>query len=211
MQATRQQIVDHLRRQGRATVRELGESLGLTSTGIRQHLTVLERDGLVQASEERGHVGRPALVYSLTERGDALYPKKYDDLANILLEEVRGVAGSQAVQTLLKRVAGRFAEPYMDRVEGKALQDRVRETAQIIQERGCLAHFRRDGDDWLIEQYTCPFPNVARRNSGVCALDVEFIRLLVGVDARLSQSLLRHDASCTYRVRAGQPAAAAHR
>ncbi|TET95672.1 MAG: winged helix-turn-helix transcriptional regulator, partial [Dehalococcoidia bacterium] len=62
IQSTRQQILQYLQRHGRATVKELGSLLSLTSTGIRQHLTVLERDGLVDAREERGRVGRPTLV-----------------------------------------------------------------------------------------------------------------------------------------------------
>ena len=41
IQATRQQILEYLQRHGRATVKDLGNLLGLTSTGIRQHLTVL--------------------------------------------------------------------------------------------------------------------------------------------------------------------------
>jgi len=204
--ATRQQILDHVRREGRATVKDLGALLGLTSTGIRQHLTVLERDGLLEAHEERGHVGRPALVYRLTKQGDALYPKQYDQLANLLLEETREAGGSQALQTLLRRVAVRFAEPYLERVEGRPLAERVQEACRIIQDRGCLADVVQDGDDWLISQYTCPFPDVARHNSSVCALDVEFVRRLVGADARLTKSLLRDDRSCTYRVRQEQPA-----
>ncbi|HEY5640138.1 MAG TPA: helix-turn-helix domain-containing protein, partial [Dehalococcoidia bacterium] len=80
MQTTRQQILDYLRRHGRGTVKELGQLLGLTSTGIRQHLTVLERDNLVEAREERGRVGRPTLVYSITETADDLFPKAYDQL-----------------------------------------------------------------------------------------------------------------------------------
>jgi len=204
MQATRQQILDYLRRNSRATVRELDSHLGLTSTGVRQHLTVLEREGLVEAHEERGRVGRPALVYQLSDKGDGLYPKKYDQLANVLLEEVRHVAGGQALQTLLRRVALRFAESYADRLEGKSLPERVNEAARIIGERGSEADCVKEGDDWLIHQYTCPFPQVARQNSCVCALDVEFVRQLVGSDARLSTSLLRGDRACTYRIRPGQ-------
>lgn len=207
MQATRQQILDYLRQHGRATVKDLDAHLSLTSTGVRQHLTVLEREGLVEAHEERGHVGRPALVYRLTEQGDALYPKAYDQLAIILLEEVRAGGGAQ-LQSLVRRAATRFAEPYRDRVEGKPLAERVREATDIIRERGFLADCRQDGDDFLIEQYTCPFPRVARQNSCVCALDVEFVRQLVGADARLSTSLLRGDHACTFRVRPAQPASA---
>ncbi|MGB2694144.1 MAG: winged helix-turn-helix transcriptional regulator [Dehalococcoidia bacterium] len=201
MQATRKQILDHLRQHGRATIRELGEELGLTSTGIRQHLTILEREEYVEANEERGQVGRPALVYRLSQQGDALYPKTYDQLANILLEEVREVAGGQVLQTLLRRVATRFAEPYHARVQALPLEERVFEAARIISERGCAADVERDKDGWLIKQYSCPMPNVARQNSCVCALDVEFVRQLVGTDARLTTSLLRDDPACTFRVR----------
>lgn len=208
MHATKQQILDYLRRQGQATVRELDRYLRLTSTGVRQHLTVLEREGLVEAYEERGHVGRPAFVYRLTEIGDGLYPKQYDQLANILLEEVRDLAGAQALQTLLRRVAVRFAEPYQGRLDGRSLPERVAEATNIIHKRGSEVDCVQDGDDWLIRQYTCPFPKVAGQNSSVCSLDVAFVRKLVGVDVRLSTSLLRGDHACTYRVRPAQPTSA---
>jgi len=208
MQATRQEILDYLRRESRATVKELGQLLGLTSTGIRQHLTVLERDGLVEAHEERGHVGRPALVYQLTEEGDALYPKRYGELANLLLGEVRDVAGPQGLQTILRRAAYRFAEPYQERLRGLSLGERVNEAREIIHERGCLAEVQQDGDQWFLSQLTCPFPNVARENSSVCALDVDFIRLIIGVDVRLTKSLVRGDGCCTFRISRTQPASA---
>jgi predicted ArsR family transcriptional regulator len=201
VQVTRQDILDYLRRHNQATVKELGEYLKLTSTGIRQHLTVLERDGLVDAREERGHVGRPALVYRLTSNGDALFPKKYDALANALIEESRLQLGADAVQQLMKSVAAHFADPYMPRLEGKPTAERVIETAKVLQERGCLSDWSGEGEEFVIKQHTCPFPNVAARNSAVCALDVEFVRRLVGSDARLTASLLRGDDSCTFRVR----------
>ena len=211
MQPTRQEILDYLRREGQATVKALGGLLGLTSTGIRQHLMVLERDGLVEAHEERGHVGRPALVYRLTDQGDEQYPKKYADLANMVLEEVRELAGPEGLQTILRRVATRFAEPYQEQLQGKTLADRAQEVSQIIESRGSPADVVQDGDDWFISQYTCPYPNVARQNSSVCALDVEFVRQLVGVDVRLTKSLLRGDPCCTYRVSRTQPASARRR
>lgn len=206
MQATRQDILDYLRRYGRGTVKELGDHLRLTSTGIRQHLTVLERDGLVESHEERGHVGRPALIYRLTSMGDAIFPKKYDALANALIEEARALLGTDALQKLMKNVAARFAEPYMVRLEGRGPAERAVEATKIIQERGCLAECEPEGDDMLIRQQSCPFPGVAQRNSAVCALEVEFVRRLVGADARLTTSLLRGDGACTYRVRAASRA-----
>ncbi len=202
MQSTRQQILEYLQRQGRATVKELGKLLGLTSTGIRQHLTVLERDGLVDAHEERGRVGRPTLVYSLTEKADSLFPKTYDALASVLLEEVRSSQGNERLHELLHKVAERMAVPHRERVQGKPLSGRVQETALIMEEQGCLVDVREaEGDEYFIDEFTCPFPRVAERDRAVCALHVDFVRILTGADTRLTQSLLRGERACTYRVR----------
>jgi predicted ArsR family transcriptional regulator len=208
VQATRQAILDYLRFHGQATVKELGEHLGLTPTGIRQHLTVLERDTLIQAREERGHVGRPALVYQLTPQGDELYPKKYDELANALIEEAREMLGPEALQRLMKNVAARFARQYTPRLEGRPPVERLEATGSIISDRGNIVEVESSDDDYLIRKYSCPFWNVATRNSAVCALDVEFVRQLAGADARLSTSLLRGDPCCTFRIRPRTPAGA---
>jgi predicted ArsR family transcriptional regulator len=208
IQSTRQQILEYLQRHGRATVKELGSLLGLTSTGIRQHLTVLERDGLVDAREERGRVGRPTLVYSLTEKADALFPKTYDALASVLLQEIRSSQGNERLHELLRQVAERMAAPYTERMEGKPLADRVRETTQIMEEQGCVVDCREGDGDYYIDEFTCPFPKVAQQDHAVCVLHVDFIRILTGADTRLTESLLRGQRACSHRVRGTGKAAA---
>jgi predicted ArsR family transcriptional regulator len=201
MQTTRQQILEYLQRHGRATVKELGQLLRLTSTGIRQHLTVLERDGLVLAREERGRVGRPTLVYTLTEKAEALFPSSCDELATALLEEIRASEGSERLYQLLQRVAQRMAEAFWERVQGKSLAQRVKETALILQEQGCLVDWEQRDGEFLLHEFTCPFSKVAKQDSSVCTLHLELVRLLTGADTRLVRSLLRSERACTYRIR----------
>lgn len=201
MQTTRQQILDYLRRHGRGTVKELGQLLGLTSTGIRQHLTVLERDNLVEAREERGRVGRPTLVYSITATADALFPKSYDQLLSVLLEETRATVGNEQIYQILQRVARRLAEPHLDRVNGQPLGERVKTAAEVLERQGCVTEVSQEDGDYLIDEYSCPFPKAAELDRSVCALHVEFVSLLTDADTRLTRSLLRGESACTYRVR----------
>ncbi len=201
MQTTRQQILGNLQKRGRATVKELGQILGLTSTGIRQHLTVMERDGLVAAREERGRVGRPTLVYSLTEKADSLFPRIYDLLASVMLDEIRASEGNEKLHQLLHRVALRLATPYLDQVNDKPLEQRVAETVRIMEEQGSLVEHGEAGGEFRIDEFTCPFLSVARRDRAVCALHVEFVRILTGADTRLSRSILRGECCCSYRLR----------
>ncbi len=201
LQSTRQNILAYLRRNGRATVKDLGESLGLTSTGIRQHLTVLERDGLVEAREERGRVGRPTLMYSLTPAADSLVPKSYDILARALLNEIRASEGNEKFHQMLHRVAYRLASSHLDRVDGRTPDERVAEASRIMAEMGSLVEWRMVDDDYLIDEFTCPFMSVAAKDRAVCALHVEFVRNLTGADTKLVHSLLRGERACTYRLR----------
>jgi predicted ArsR family transcriptional regulator len=201
MQATRQEILDYLHREHRGTVKDFAAVLGLTPTGVRQHLTALERDGLVIAHEERGRVGRPAFVYTLTEKGEATYPKQYDVLANLLMEEVRTVAGAEVLQRILRRVSDRIAQQNRERVEGRTLAERVDVAVQLMREQGCIASAEERDGVFYLKECTCPYPAIARQNRAVCALEVDLVRRLTGADARLVSSLMRGDSACVYRIR----------
>lgn len=209
MQATRKEILDLLRRNGQATVKEIGEAVGLTATGIRQHLTVLERDGLVVSHEERGHVGRPALCYRLTDAGDAVYPKMYDELANALIEEARNILGPQALAQLMKSVANRFAGAAAPTLAALPFRERLHAAAGILQDRGNVVTVTEEDGEFSVCAHTCPYWNVATKNSIVCALDVQYVRQLVGADARLTTSLLRGDDCCTFHIKPAEEAIAA--
>jgi len=70
-----------------------------------------------------------------------------------------------------------------------------------MQEQGCLVDWTENDGEFLLNEYTCPFPKVAKQDSSVCALHVDFVRRLTGADTRLAQSLLRGQRACTYRIR----------
>lgn len=200
MQATRQQILDHLRLRTEATVRELGEFLSLTATGVRQHLTVLEQEGLVSSREERGKVGRPALVYSLTTRGEATYPMRYDVVANALLDEVHSAYGPAAYQQVIKGVALRMAAPHASRLVGASLENRVEAACELLRDQGVIADWERNNGGFLLHERTCPYPEMARHNSAACVIDVAYMRELTGMYARLVECRVRGDRGCTYRL-----------
>lgn len=207
MQSTRQQILEYLQRQGQVTVKALGQQLGLTSTGIRQHLTVLERDGLIQAREARGRVGRPALVFTLTDKGRSLFPKRYDALAVALLDEVMESRGNEELQQLVRAVARHMAEPYLERVEGKDFRGRVETVVGIMREQGCQVDWEPHNGDFLIHEYACPYANVVKGYHAICTVDVEFIHRLTGGETRLVRSLVRGEPACSFRTHANGSAA----
>ena len=86
--AGRRAVLYAVRRRGEATVEQVAEQLGITVSGARQHLSALTAAGYVEAAEvpvEGPKRGRRALVYTVTDAADAVFPKAYGELTNELL------------------------------------------------------------------------------------------------------------------------------
>ena len=207
MQATRQQILDFLRSEGEGSVRDLAQHLALTSTGVRQHLTVLEREGFVTSRELRGKVGRPALAYSLTSVGEALFPKSYDRLARALLDAARETLDPATFAEVLRRTAAPLAAPHIESLAGLAPAERVAAACDVLRTWDLVADWEQDGNgNFLLHERTCPYLEVAREDRATCAIDVAFIEQLTGMHAELTCCQMRGDEGCTYRMRSSVPA-----
>ena len=96
--STRMEILELLRRK-HLSAEGISTELGITPNAVRQHLTNLERDGFVVSHPERGARGRPALLFSLTERADSVFPKRYGQLASMVLQELHRPAVAKQSQT----------------------------------------------------------------------------------------------------------------
>src|SRR5260370_8253466 len=95
--STRMEVLELLRRKGHASAETISSDLGVTANAVRQHLTNLERDGFVVSHPERRRRGRPSLLFSLTERADSVFPKRYAQLASMVLQEVQEMGGPGAL------------------------------------------------------------------------------------------------------------------
>lgn len=201
MQATRQAILDYLRAHGEATVRALAEHLGLTSTGVRQHLAVLEREGLVATRDLRGRVGRPALAYTLTETGERLYPKAYDRLSVALIEAIGSELDAGLYDQVVEAAAERLAAPLRERVSGP-LHERVEAVACALRERAVLAEVSADEDGVTLCLRSCPYLEAAATTGATtCTLDRRALQLLTGAEVELVSALSRGDEACLFRLR----------
>src|SRR5215213_6230424 len=89
------QILEFLQRKRSATIKELEDLLGVTTTAVRQHLVPLQADGYVERQTIPSGVGRPAHAYLITAKARELFACHCDDLALTLLEEVYALEGEE--------------------------------------------------------------------------------------------------------------------
>lgn len=209
--STRRQILQFLRTDGNLTAQQLADKLAITSMGVRRHLTMLERDGLVQMQTQRQPAGRPTYLYSLTSTGFDTFPKSYDLLATQLLDVVRATQGDAQISQIFAGRMDQLYEQYAPRVMGKNLAERVQELAKIQEEAGYMARWEKVKDGYLLKEQNCAIYRVACRFQDACQFEIELFRRLLDADLERVEHQVKGDLACTYFIpessfRTGPPA-----
>lgn len=181
-ESTRGRMVTLLRRSGR-TVEELARALGLTDNGVRSHLAILERDGIVRqrgtVSRGGGSGGKPAYVYELAPEAEALFPKAYGPVLRQLLNAMVESLGSEETEALLRTVGRRIADERTVPVDG--LSARLEGAVGVLNELGGLAELEERDGAFVIRGYSCPLSGVVPSHPEVCRLAEALLTELAGV------------------------------
>lgn len=196
-------ILQHLQRHGQATIKELEEVLGVSTTAVREHLAHLQVENLVATSTVRRGPGRPRLVYTLTDKAQSLFPKQYDLLINLLLKEIAAVGGTEQVDLLLERVGKRLASEYSNRISSSEIQDRLVELRALLEARGIPAEVHQSGDGLHI--FACPYFDVAQEHGEVCAMERQMLEEVLGGQVRLEHSIREGHQRCRFVIDKDNP------
>jgi predicted ArsR family transcriptional regulator len=196
-------IVDFLRQRSGASIGELIGFTGVTATAVRQRLTRLMRQGLVERVAQSAGRGRPSHRYSLTEAGRRSGGNNYDALAQVLWEEIRGVPDARVRQGLLKRISGRLSDLYRNDVSGQSLRERMQALAEVMTRQDVRFEVEESKTLPVLTAVTCPFPDLAERDRSVCAMEKMMLSEVLGENLKLSACRLDGSTCCTFEVSAG--------
>jgi predicted ArsR family transcriptional regulator len=199
--ATRDRILDFLRRRGASTVTQLARRFRISTVAVRQQLCALREEGFVLAGESRPSRGRPARAFSLTAAAERCFPDRSGPIAVEILEELEAAEGRQAVVRAFERRARRVAEQYRAAMEGKSLQEKARVLARLRDEEGYVAGLEPSGGPVpeVVERH-CPISALAERWPEICRIEEDLFRKVLGVPVERVEHLLGGGRCCRYRV-----------
>ena len=195
MNTTKTEILALLKRNGGHSVNELATSLELASITIRQHLTHLQRDGVVVANERSGSSGRPMHVFRLTAKGHAAaFPRRSDRLVELLIREIGLLNGHELVGLtpqgktglVLERLAQRLAEEYAPLLQGWPLAERVAFVTEVMHADGGFAEWEATEGGYEIRDFNCLFHRVLDGASEVCTWHGMFLSRMLGTEVHVS-------------------------
>jgi len=192
-------VLELLRVQGPMGVSELGRAIQVTATAVRQRLSRLMAQGLIQREAVRAGRGRPKHRYWLTQKGLRQTGSNFVDLALALWREIGAIEDAELRQTLLRRVVKSLADRYAQQVEGETVAERMQSLSKLLGRR--QVPFTRDesGELPVLTAHACPYPELAEADPGICVLEQMLFSELLGRDVKLSQCRLNGEPRCRFQ------------
>jgi predicted ArsR family transcriptional regulator len=199
--STKRQILLILKKKGKMSIADLARELEITPMGVRQHLSLLERDGLVTTRIMRKPMGRPVYIYSLTEEANNLFPKKYETLLESILESIVILDGEEKLDLILRTRYARLAELFGPRFTDLNLAERVTELEKVLTELGFLLEVKRiSNTSFAIDNYNCVLNSIAKKYPGICKWELEMFRTILGAKVDRISDLATGGLNCSFLI-----------
>ena len=200
MKSTKDKILQTLLRKSKLTINDLAEAVEINPISVRHHLSNLEKEGLISAEEERHGVGRPRLVYSLTEDGMERFPTKYLRLTTRLLAQMKETMPGPMVATLFNQIAEDLASQYASDIKGLDMEERLDFVKELLAQEGFTVEWEKKEGQYEIHEISCPYYQIGVVHPEVCTVDQTLISKMLAVPANKVQCILSGGAQCTYVV-----------
>ncbi len=204
---TRQEILAWIKSAGGATTADIAGRLGITDEGARQHLVFLEKHGWVERQTKRSdapRLGRPTASYTITEKGEAFFPKRYDQLAIALIDTVVARYGVEALREALSAIVDRQVEEWEPRLEGMTIDQRLDALRDFYLENDPFTTVERNGGVKLVER-NCPYQRVAMERPALCSTTVSTLTRLLGFRVERRSKCQNGDGRCAFHGLANEP------
>jgi DeoR family suf operon transcriptional repressor len=200
MKSTRDRILLTLLNHPRYTINEMAGAVGINAISVRHHLTSLEAEDLVSSEEERHGVGRPRLVYFLTDKGQERFPTKYLQLTTRLLNHLKENFPAPMVNNLFAQMASKLAAQYAPQVEDLAMEERLDMVKEVLAQEGFTVEWVKVEGQYQINETACPYYHIGQSHPEVCTVDQTLISTVLSIPIEKINCVLSGDTHCTYVI-----------
>lgn len=181
LKGTRERILTLLRRAPR-TANEIAAELGLTHNAVRVHIAELRAANLVRRGGFRPSASRPAVVYELVPRADAVFSQIHIPFVAHLLRVLGERMSRPQLANLMRDVGGSLASEWP--APHGSLRHRVEAASQLLEDLGALTTVEPRGRGFVIRGSGCLLAEAVHARAEVCQAMGSLLGALVQGDVR---------------------------
>jgi DeoR family suf operon transcriptional repressor len=197
----RGEVLLHLKHSQPLTARDLAQLLGVSLNAVRHHLKELEAERLVHYERENRGVGAPVFLYRLSAAGEALFPRRYEEALNGLLDRLVEREGRDVAVGLLQSYFGSLALRLAEELKDRSAEERLRAVVHALSEEGYMAEGTLGESDGTLTEHNCAISAVAQRFPEICAAEAKFLAEVLKAEVARREHILSGCTTCEYHVR----------
>jgi len=200
MKSTRDRILKRLLTHPMSSINDLAKAVGINAISVRHHLTSLQAEGLVTAQEERHGVGRPRLVYFLTEGGREKFPTRYLELTNRLIDHLKEKFPEQTVEEIFSDIAVELTRNEVKNLDGIPFELKLDKLQKFMVDEGFSMQWENQGEEYFIHQVSCPYFHVTQQHPEVCTLGRTIISQFLSLSVENISCISKGNAHCVFQI-----------
>lgn len=195
--SARLRVLNELKRTQGLCVADLAARVGMSYMGVKGVCLDLQKRGLLDTWRQPQKLGRPLLLYRITQRAHDLFPTTSNAMTIHLLEAAQKLYGAAAAEKLLLTLFQREAESYAARLKGDTVAERAKWLARLRDHDGYMSDFETDESGTLrIVEHHSPILDLLRTFPLVAKLETDLFQRLLGASVQREEST----ASALYRA-----------
>jgi predicted ArsR family transcriptional regulator len=201
--STAEKILLSLKIKGAQSAKTLAKELNITNEGARLQLLKLAEQGLIKSSSSSGNVGRPVVLYSLTEKGLSHFPDAHQDLTVQLLESIKGLLGNNALESILSEREKKLGKRYAAEINpASSLEKKLSDLAKIKTEEGYMAEWRKKKDGYFFIENHCPICRAAKHSRSLCGGEMNSFKKALGRNIKVErvENIVEGSERCIYKI-----------
>ena len=178
-------------------VADLADRVGMSYMGVKGICLDLEKRGLLDTWRQPQKIGRPHMLYRLTQRAHDLFPTASNAMTIEALEAARRLYGASAPEKLLHVIFQQKTEQYQGKLHGDTPGERAKWLARLRDFDGHMAECETDsvGSVSIVEHHS-PILDLLRAFPQVARLESDMFQRLVGAPVQREET----SASGLYRA-----------
>ena len=197
-------LLDLMRIAGPMSVPELADAMEVTATAVRQRLTRLLGQSMIQREAIRAGRGRPKHRYWLTDKGLRQTGSNFTDLAVALWGEMQSIENEEAKREVLRRISRALATGYAAQIQGNTPEERLQSLGNLLNQRRIPVSVSTSASGGAtLTAHACPYPNLSEKDTDICKMERMMFSQLIGQEIELKQCRHEGDAECCFETAGG--------
>ncbi len=188
--SARLRLMNELKRTQGLCVADLAARMGMSYMGVKGVCLDLEKRGLLDTWRSPQPIGRPQMLYRLTERAHDLFPTTSNAMTIDVLAAAQKLFGTTAAEKLLLVAFQKTTADYAARLKGRTLAERAKWLARLRDHDGYMAECAAGeaGEAVRIVEHHSPILDLLRAFPLVARLESEMFARLLGVAVRREET-----------------------